>query len=116
MQLTQAIAVLLAAIPATMAAGEKCSYYDGLRWADVNGICGSPSECVNVKNGYWVPGKCPGGDNNRCCITRKCVTTKPPGFHGDCSTVSRCAARRGKTQDELCPGLETVKCCFDARS
>ncbi|KAF1972386.1 hypothetical protein BU23DRAFT_162615 [Bimuria novae-zelandiae CBS 107.79] len=105
-------AIILSILPAVLGYGEKCDYYDGTKYGTVSGICGSPAECLGDAFGYTVNNQCPGGSDNKCCITKTC---KANGKSGYCTTVSNCNSNEflgGHHVANKCPGPDNVQCCY----
>ena len=105
-------ALLLILTPQVLGYGESCHYDDSDKYGDVKGVCGSPEECLGDAFGYWVKNRCPGGNSNRCCITRTC---KANGKSGYCTTTSNCRNNpylKGKSVAGHCPGPNDVQCCI----
>ncbi|KAL1838643.1 hypothetical protein VTJ49DRAFT_2450 [Mycothermus thermophilus] len=100
MKLTQILGLALFSLPSVLAAGESCYYWDGAKFGNVYGTCGRPTDCV-ANMGYAVNNRCPGGQDNKCCIRRTCTNSR--GQLGRCATVARCNAVKGPGHTEAFP-------------
>jgi len=77
---------------------------------------GNTYKCMNPNNcsGTVVSGLCPGGADNKCCVTSPPKTSNKCTYQGkeyDCMNPNNC---NGKVVSGLCPGGADNKCCVPA--